>query len=329
VNTATGVISGTPGTFGTSSATISATNAAGTGTATLTLSINAVPVITSAPTATPNPALAGQSVAFSVAASDANGDALSYAWQFGDGTNGSGSATSHTYSATGAFTAVVVISDGKASATGSVSMTVNPSSSLHVASIVMSLVTTGGNSGKAAAAKVAIVNAGGAPVGGAVVSGNWSGLTSASVSGTTAADGTVSFTSVKTKQKGTFTFSVGNVSAAGYAYDSSKNSVTSASITTSGVVGSAVGTESATMTSTDGPILLATVTVNQPFNLTLTQAKDVRTTASAVPSGVRVKGNMINGRLKQAGSYTFTVQFTNKTAVTVPVSQEYVITVLP
>ena len=52
VNTATGVISGTPtGAGGTSSVTLSATNSAGTGNATLTLTITAVPVITSATSA--------------------------------------------------------------------------------------------------------------------------------------------------------------------------------------------------------------------------------------------------------------------------------------
>src|SRR5208337_4762163 len=52
VNTSTGLISGTPTAAGTSSATLSATNAGGTGTATLTLTIKpAPPVITSATTA--------------------------------------------------------------------------------------------------------------------------------------------------------------------------------------------------------------------------------------------------------------------------------------
>jgi hypothetical protein len=51
VNTATGLISGTPTADGTSAVTLSASNSVGTGTATLTLTIAAVPVITSATTA--------------------------------------------------------------------------------------------------------------------------------------------------------------------------------------------------------------------------------------------------------------------------------------
>jgi hypothetical protein len=51
VNTASGLISGTPATAGTSTVTLSASNSGGTGNATLTLTIAAVPVITSATTA--------------------------------------------------------------------------------------------------------------------------------------------------------------------------------------------------------------------------------------------------------------------------------------
>ena len=52
MNSATGLISGTPTTAGTSTVTLSATNSGGTGNATLTLTINlAAPVITSATTA--------------------------------------------------------------------------------------------------------------------------------------------------------------------------------------------------------------------------------------------------------------------------------------
>jgi PKD repeat protein len=53
INTTNGLISGTPTTAGTSTVTLSATNAGGTGTRTLTLTVNvAAPVITSAATAT-------------------------------------------------------------------------------------------------------------------------------------------------------------------------------------------------------------------------------------------------------------------------------------
>ncbi len=68
INTATGVISGTPTASGTATVTISATNAAGTGSKTLTLTVNAaVPVVTSAGSAT---ATVGQGFTYSITASN-------------------------------------------------------------------------------------------------------------------------------------------------------------------------------------------------------------------------------------------------------------------
>ena len=48
--------------------------------------------------ADPSTALQGAtSVSFSVSVTDKNGDALSYAWAFGDGSAGTGSSPSHVY----------------------------------------------------------------------------------------------------------------------------------------------------------------------------------------------------------------------------------------
>ena len=127
MNTATGLISGTPTTPGTFYITISASNAFGTGSAILVLVVNnGGPVITSASSAAPNPADIGQAVTFSIAASDPDGDSLSYAWDFGDGTSGSGAIATHVYSAGGAFTATAIVLDGNGgSANSSVTVTVN------------------------------------------------------------------------------------------------------------------------------------------------------------------------------------------------------------
>ena len=77
---------------------------------------NRPPIITADATASPNPALVNQAVDFSIAASDPDGDTLSYVWDFGDGTTGIGNATSHTYGSAGSYTASVKVSDGKSTA---------------------------------------------------------------------------------------------------------------------------------------------------------------------------------------------------------------------
>jgi len=78
----------------------------------LTLTPSNIPPLLSAITATPSPAVAGQAVAMSVTASDANQDPLTTSWSFGDGSTGTGASTSHTYTAPGSYTVVATVSDG-------------------------------------------------------------------------------------------------------------------------------------------------------------------------------------------------------------------------
>jgi len=74
---------------------------------------NTKPFIAVAPSANPPAALANNPVQFAVTAIDPDGDALSYAWEFGDGTKGDGAAPLHTYAAAGPFVATVSVADGK------------------------------------------------------------------------------------------------------------------------------------------------------------------------------------------------------------------------
>ncbi|HEX5861320.1 MAG TPA: S8 family serine peptidase [Nocardioides sp.] len=67
---------------------------------------------------------AGDPQRFTAAASDADGDTLTYRWDFGDGSSGSGAMTEHTYAAAGTYTAVATVSDGTDSVTESVVLTI-------------------------------------------------------------------------------------------------------------------------------------------------------------------------------------------------------------
>ncbi|MCB1824533.1 MAG: DUF3466 family protein [Candidatus Competibacteraceae bacterium] len=64
-------------------------------------------------------------VSFSAAgSSDPDGDALSFAWDFGDGTTGSGVAPTHTYTNPGTYTAVMTVTDGSLTDTATVDIKV-------------------------------------------------------------------------------------------------------------------------------------------------------------------------------------------------------------
>ena len=80
----------------------------------------ASPVITSAASATPNPATTGQAVAFAVGAQIASSETLTYAWDFGDGSQGSGNSPTHTYTNAGSFTAVATVFSSASSVSSSV-----------------------------------------------------------------------------------------------------------------------------------------------------------------------------------------------------------------
>lgn len=56
--------------------------------------------------------------------SDPDGDALTYAWDFGDGSTGAGPTPTHVYSVTGAYAVFLAVSDGQLSATDTLQVTV-------------------------------------------------------------------------------------------------------------------------------------------------------------------------------------------------------------
>ena len=82
-----------------------------------TLPLNNPPSMSSLPTAAPsNPINIGQTTTFTDFATDPDGDTITYTWDFGDSTSGTGATVTHTYSTPGNYTVTVTVSDGVASA---------------------------------------------------------------------------------------------------------------------------------------------------------------------------------------------------------------------
>jgi PKD repeat protein len=162
---------------------------------------------------------------------DPDGTIASYAWNFGNGATSNQANPSYTYTAAGNFTATLTVTDNNgATNSKNISITVQqaPNPVIYVNGISMSLIQSGGNA--RGQAVITVFDGNGAPRPNVAVLAKWSGLTTDSESGTTDANGRVTFTSNSTRKSGTFTITVTGLSASGYTYSPSRNVVTSASI---------------------------------------------------------------------------------------------------
>lgn len=166
--------------------------------------------------------------------SDPEGDMLSYEWDFGDGSNGSGVTTSHAYDIAGNYTVTLTVIDSAGnidSDTLFVNVEQPEAETIHVGSIEMSSEKIKLRGWYVyATATITVVDSNGELVSDAVVSGTWSGLASNSDSRITVRSGQVTFDSNEVKNiNGEFTFTVTDIVKDGLTYEI--NELTSGSIT--------------------------------------------------------------------------------------------------
>ncbi len=165
------------------------------------------------------------------ASTDNDGSIVSYQWNFGDGSTGSGSIIQHTYQSAGTYTATLTVTDN-GGATSSTSILVqvsqNPSAVIRVQSILLGIVSQ--SSGKSVRATVKVTDLAGNPIPGATVNGGFNSVVSGTETATTDANGNALLTSRRSKRSGTVTFTVSGLAKSGYAYSSADNLQSSATI---------------------------------------------------------------------------------------------------
>jgi serine protease len=166
---------------------------------------------------------------------DEEGGTLTYEWDFGDDSTGSGVTVTHTYPTAGVYTATLTVTDSEGltgTDTAKITVTEAADSVMHVFDIAMSTQSrkAGKNIFTMAVAAITVVDSSGSTVQGATVNASWSGATSDVDSGITDAAGKVTLYSDEIKGAGTFTCTISNVAKTGWTYDASDQ--TTASITT-------------------------------------------------------------------------------------------------
>src|SRR5213594_2463981 len=98
-----------------------------------TVSVAVNPRLSVTAVAGPNPTEVSKATSFTIMPADGAGT-ITCRWAFGDTTTGTGCSTTHTYAATGSFTANVTATDGLGvTAASSVSLTVNAKLTVTVA----------------------------------------------------------------------------------------------------------------------------------------------------------------------------------------------------
>ena len=194
---------------------------------------NGQPPIAVADSSAPTSGIAPLAVSFSSAGSyDPDGTIAAFDWDFGDGGTSTLASPAHSYANAGTYTASLVVVDnsGLSSPADTVTIVVQNNKIVYVANIAMTLSSS--NKGYQATATVTVRDQTGALRSGANVSGTWSGLSTGTSSKTTNTSGNAAFTSTRTRNRGTFIFTVTGITLSGYTYASGSNVETTDSIAT-------------------------------------------------------------------------------------------------
>jgi PKD repeat protein len=85
---------------------------------------NAPPRVGSVTASATSGVQAASTITFTAQATDPENAALTYTWDFGDGSAGSGQSTTHVYASSGTFTARVTVNDGQASGSSQTTVTI-------------------------------------------------------------------------------------------------------------------------------------------------------------------------------------------------------------
>lgn len=161
---------------------------------------------------------------------DAGDSIVSYQWNFGDGSTGSGSSVAKTFTTPGTYSVKLTVLDTRGSSSSTqtpIVVTGNNSTVLKVTSITLTSAKSR-NGSILVQATVKVTDLNNNPISGVVVSGSWSGMITGNSSATTGNSGSASMIARSSTASGTVGFAVTGVSKSGFSYDATK-SVTSMS----------------------------------------------------------------------------------------------------
>ncbi|MBN1481355.1 PKD domain-containing protein [candidate division KSB1 bacterium] len=168
---------------------------------------------------------------------DPDNNPITYAWDFGDGSTGSGPTPEHAYTSAGTYTVTLVVNDGELDSDPSTTTATisepGPVPVMVVTDIALSLSSKARGKFLGGNAEVTVLDGDGYPVAGATIYAHWSGAVSESEVFTTNSNGVGSCSSAMVKNAtGYFVFTIDDVVKAGYIFDT-VNSVLTNSIAAS------------------------------------------------------------------------------------------------